>query len=149
MRRYAVRLALVLTLTLPGCASWIQQFKDNPVLALQTNVQYISTALSLARGAVAVYSAASGDTDIVTRFEQVAGNVDRGLVVAQDGLRLAAHAGRTPDMTALLRDATTAMRDVHAFLEGLPTPPGRAPTPMMVEALRATAQAAGISGSGS
>ena len=83
------------------------------------------------------------------RFEQVAGNVDRGLVVAQDGLRLAAHAGRTPDMTALLRDATTAMRDVHAFLEGLPTPPGRAPTPMMVEALRATAQAAGISGSGS
>lgn len=151
MRRYAVRLALVVLLTLNvGCSStWAQQFRDNPILALQNNVQYLSTALSLARGAVAVYSAASGDASAVSRFESVAGNVSQGIVVAQDGLRLAANVGSRPDVPALLRDATTAMRDVHAFLEGLPSQPGRAPDPIMRDALQATARAAGLSASGS
>ena len=151
MRRYAVRLALLILLTLNvGCSStWAQQFRDNPVLALQNNVQYLSTALSLARGAVAVYSAASGDASALSRFESVAGNVSQGIVVAQDGLRLAANVGSRPDVPALLRDATTAMRDVHAFLEGLPSQPGRAPDPIMRDALAATAQAAGLSASGS
>lgn len=151
MRRYAVRLALLALLALnTGCAtSWAREFRDNPVLALEHNVQYLSTALSIARGAVTLYASASGDASAVPRFESVAGNVSRGIVVAQDGLRLAADAGTRPNVTALLSGATSAMRDVHAFLEGLPSQPGRAPDPIMRDALQATARAAGLSASGS
>lgn len=134
---------LVLALSTSGCAAWFEQLRTNPVAGISTGVSYIQTALSLARGAFEVWATTSGAPDIEitrARFNEIAGSVDRGLIAAQDGLRLAAHAGGpAPDLNALLRDAQQAIGSINAFLAGLPgNGPGRASHPSMRAALEAT-----------
>lgn len=128
-----------------GCA-WYARLREDPIAALAEGGAYIRTALSMAKSAFDIYAATSGDANIEqtrARFNDVAGSVDRGLLVAQDGLRIAASArGPAPDMTALLRDAQQAILHVHEFLGGLPgNAPGRAVRPEMREALLATERA--------
>jgi len=101
----------------------------------------------MARGAFEIYAATSGDPNISTvrtTFNEVAGSVDRGLLVAYDGLRVAARVRNgNPDVTELLRDAQQGIGHVHEFLAGLPgAGPGRAVAPSMRDALAATAAAA-------
>jgi hypothetical protein len=115
---YAVFLALLLTLT--GCASWIDNFRRDPVATLSTTVNYINTALGIARVAVNEYTAIAGNSSAATTFTELANNVEHGLVVAQDGLRLAADTGSSPNVPALLSDAQQAMAHVHEFLAGRP-----------------------------
>lgn len=120
MRRWIVLLALLFNLT--GCA-WAQRFKDDPIAALQDGVGYIRTALSLASSAFELWASANPDTAVEarTQFQMISANIDRGLIVAQDGLRLAASAsGSPPDANVLLRDAQTAVGSLHRFLVGLP-----------------------------
>jgi len=136
-----------LVLSTSGCAAWFEQLRTNPIAGLSTGVSYIQTALQLARGAFEIWATTSGAPDVETtrvRFNEVASNVDRGLLVAQDGLRLASHAGGpAPDMNALLRDAQQAIGSLNAFLAGLPgNGPGRASHPSMRDALAATEAAA-------
>lgn len=138
-------LALFLCFSLSGCAGWVAEFRANPVAGLQSGVSYIQTALSLARGAFEIWAATAGESASETRlrFNEVAAQVDRGLLVAQDGLRVAAHAGgSTPDMNALLRDAQAAIGSLNSFLSGLPGHgPGGSNNPTMREAIQATEQA--------
>lgn len=144
MRRFLYAVLLIASLTSVGCASWINDLRSNPIAALTTAVNYFQTAITLARGAVGVYATAAGDTNVASRFEQLASNVENGLVVAQDGLRVAADAGTTPDVSALLTDAKQSMAHVHEFLAGLSTTSHAASSSQMRSALHATAQAAGI-----
>lgn len=147
MRQFRfLALLLLLSLGSSGCA-WYQRFKADPIAALAEGGQYISTALNMARGAFDIYAATSNDPNIATTrasFNAVAGSVDRGLLVAHDGLRIAATVrGGAPDVTALLRDAQQGIQHVHEFLSGLPgVGAGRAVAPSMREALLATAAAA-------
>lgn len=138
--------ALLAALTMSGCnAAWFQALRSNIVVAAQDGVSYIRTALSMARGAFEVWAATDpeGTAAIRARFNELTAQVDRGLIVAQDGLRLAAHiGGPAPDLNELLREAQQAIGSIHAFLAGLPgNGPGRASSPTMREALEATAQA--------
>jgi len=119
-KRWIVLLTLVFSLS--GCA-WAQRFKDDPIGALQEGVGYIRTALSLASTAFELWASANPETssDARTQFHMISSNVDRGLIVAQDSLRLAASASEpAPDVDRLLRDAQTAMGALHQFLSGLP-----------------------------
>jgi hypothetical protein len=136
-------LLFVLILSTSGCAAWFEQLRTNPVSMLSTGVGYIQTAMTLARGAFEIWATSSDSPDVAVtraRFNEIANSVDRALLVAQDGLRLAAHAGGSaPDIAALLRDAQQAIGSVHAFLAGLPgNGPGRASHPSMRDALVAT-----------
>ena len=150
MRRYAVLfLALLALAGTPGCnTAFARQFRSDPLAAVIDAVSYSRTALSIARGAVAVYAAVSGDSSVVGTFEQLAGQVDRGLLVAQDGARVASEAGHGASVDALMSDAKTAMVHVNAFLNGLPTPAGGAAIPQLRDARQATARAAGLPASG-
>lgn len=127
MRRRFALMTLVLALNVSGCA-WAQRFQEDPIAALQEGVGYVRTALSLATSAFEMWATANPETsaDARTQFHMISSNVDRGLIVAQDGLRLAASAsGPAPDINVLLRDAQTAMGSLHQFLVGLPS--GTAP----------------------
>lgn len=142
---HVIMFAVILSTS--GCAAWFEQLRTNPIAGLSTGVSYIQTALSLARGAFEIWATTSGAPDVEvtrTRFNEIASNVDRGLLVAQDGLRLASHAGGpAPDMNVLLRDAQQAIGSINAFLAGLPgNGPGRASHPSMRDALAATEAAA-------
>ena len=143
MRRLIV-LALM-CLSLSGCAGWIERFKKDPVAALQDGVGFIRTAASMASAAFEVWASTNQDmaANVRPQFHQVIGDVNRGLLVAQDGLRLAAQTrSDAPDVSALLRDAQTAMQHLHEFLGNLPgNGPGRAADPLMRDALQATQRA--------
>ena len=139
MKRYAVLLALTLTLALPGCASWAQRYRDTPVAAFTQDVAYMNLALGIARTAVAQ----AGTPADMERFEHIAGQVQRGLATAVDGVRIGANLGQPqPNYTQLLGDARSAMGNLNAFIQGFSTEPGRAADPMLREAVRATARAA-------
>lgn len=145
MRLRRVMCVVVLSLSLSGCA-WFQRLKDDPIAALQEGLGYMNTALGLARTAFEVWAATNPELAVGVRhqFTEVTGTVQRGMMVAQDGLRLAANArGPSPDVPTLLRDSQTAMRSVHDFLANLPgNGPGRASHPSMRDALLATERAA-------
>lgn len=138
-----LRIALLaLILSSSGCA-WFQRFKDDPIAAFQDTVGYIRTALSLAQTGFELWAAANPEAaaNVRPQFVQIVGQVDRGLLIAQDGLRLAATArGPSPDVAVLLRDAQTAMGHLHEFLANLPTStrPGAPPNETMRAALQAT-----------
>jgi hypothetical protein len=143
MRRFVFILTIALSLS--GCA-WFQKLKDDPIAAMQDGVGYIRTAVSLASTAFELWATANPDTaaDARSQFQAIVGSVDRGLITAQDGLRLAANArGPAPDVSALLRDAQTAMASLHQFLANLPgrTRPGATPNESMRAALEATERA--------
>lgn len=141
MKRYAVRLVatLTLTLSLSGCASWAQRYRDTPVAAFTQDVAYMNLALGIARTAVAQ----AGTPADMEQFDHIAGQVQRSLAVAVDGVRIAANAGSAqPNYTQLLGDARSAMGNLNAFIQGFSTGPGRAADPMLREAARATARAA-------
>ena len=124
--RFAL-LVLVFSLNTTGCA-WAQRFRDDPIAALQEGVGYIRTALSLATSAFEMWASSNPEAsaDARSQFHMIAGNVDRGLIVAQDGLRLAAStSGPAPDINVLLRDAQTAIGSLSRFLAELPS--GNAP----------------------
>lgn len=143
-RRWFLVFLFVFSLS-SGCASWLTRFRENPVAVLTETVSYFHTALNLARGAVSAVASVMGDATINSRFETIASSVERGLSVAQDGLRIAADAGGDPpDVERLMEDARQAMRHVYEFISGLSTGPGRAADPLMRDALRMTARAAGI-----
>lgn len=143
MKKALLVLLVVLAASSQGCTPWFEQLKSNPVAGLSTGVGYIQTALSLARGAFEIWATSSGGADVEmtrARFNEVANNVDRGLLAAHDGLRLASHVrGPAPSMNVLLRDAQQAIGSVHTFLVGLPgNGPGRAAHPSMRDAILAT-----------
>lgn len=146
MKKQVFGLVLVLVLGVfgGGCAWW-SQLKSDPVTALSEGTNYIRTGLSLARVAFDIWAAADPNGAAAPRntFNTIVGNVERGLQVAQSGLRTAAVArGPAPDTEALLREAQTAMRDLNAFLSGLPSRgDGRAVDPTMRAALQATLEA--------
>lgn len=146
MRRYAVLSLVLLSLFgTPGCnTAFARQFRADPLAAVLDKIAQSRTALSLARGAVVVYSAISGDSSLASRFEQVAAQVDRGLLVAQSGARLASQVGRGADVDALMSAAREGMVHVNEFLNGLSTPAGGAAIPQLRDARRATAEAAGL-----
>lgn len=138
-------LVLTLSLSLSGCA-WAQRFQEDPIAALQEGVGYVRTALSLAATAFELWATANPDTsaDARTQFHMISNSVDRGLIVAQDGLRLAASASEpAPDINVLLRDAQTAMGSLHQFLASLPngTSPRAGASGPMQAALTATERA--------
>ena len=141
MKRYAVRILVILTLAFStsSCASWAQRYKDTPVAAFTQDVAYMNLALGIARTAVAQ----AGTPADLEQFNHIAGQVQRGLAVAVDGVRIGANAGRAePNYTQLLGDARSAMGNLNAFIQGFSTQPGRAADPMLREAARATARAA-------
>jgi hypothetical protein len=143
MKKLLYGVLFVLVVSTSGCAAWFEQLRTNPVAGILTSVNYIQTALSLARSAFEIWATTSGAPDVEltrARFNALVTNVDRALFVVQDGLRLAAHAGSpAPDVRTVLRDAQQAIGTVHAFLAGLPgNGPGRASHPSMRDALDAT-----------
>lgn len=139
MNRLITVLVLSLSLLLPGCASWAQRYRDTPVAAFTQDVAYMNLAVGVARAAVA----STGDTDAMRQFDQIAGQVQRGLALATDGVRIAANAGSSqPDYVALLRDSKSAMGSLNEFIRGFTTGPGQAANPMMREAALMTARAA-------
>ena len=136
---------VILSLSLSGCA-WFQKLHDDPIAAMQDGVGYIRTAASLASTAFELWATANPDAaaNVRPQFQQIMGEVDRGLLVAQDGLRLAANArGPAPDISVLLRDAQTAMGHLHEFLANLPSSsrPNATPSQAMRSALVATERA--------
>lgn len=134
-------LCLALTLPLSGCASWAQSYRDSPATAFARDVTLMNAALGVARSAVA----ATGDADALRQYEHIAGQVQLGLATAVDGVRIGENAASgNVDYGRLLGDARSGMRNLNAFIEGFSTPPGRAATPLMREASRLTARAAGI-----
>lgn len=145
-RRMAVGLVLLTLATGPGCfAAWWQQLKDNPVGALQNGVGVLQTALGLAQAGFEIWAAANGDGASAWRvqFNHLVGNVERGIMVANSGLRVAADLhGAAPDPGVLVHDAQAAMTDLNSFLAGLPGGDHGAAEPTMLAALRATDDAA-------
>jgi len=146
MRKVLTSVLLVLFLSTTSSCAWYQRLRNDPVMALQEGVGYIGTALNMARSAFEIYASTSGDENVGAtraRFNEVTGSVDRGLMVAQSGLRVAAATrSESPDVTVLLVEAQTAIRAVHDFLVGLPgNGPGRAANPLMAEAIAATERA--------
>jgi hypothetical protein len=142
---HALFLLFILATSTSGCASWVEQWKRDPIAALNSNLQYLQTALGLARGAFDVLAAASPEVAAARpQFEAITTDVNRGLLVAQDGVRVAADAHASPpDSGALLHDAQTAMGHLHDFIQGVAAGvPGRAPDPVVADALRATERAA-------
>lgn len=139
MNRLITIVVLSFSLLLPGCASWAQRYRDTPVAAFTQDVAYMNLAVGVARAAVA----STGDTDAMRQFDQIAGQVQRGLALATDGVRIAANAGSSqPDYVALLRDSKSAMGSLNEFIRGFTTGPGQAANPMMREAALMTARAA-------
>jgi hypothetical protein len=139
MNRLITIVVLSFSLLLPGCASWAQRYRDTPVAAFTQDVAYMNLAVGVARAAVA----STGDTDAMRQFDQIAGQVQRGLALATDGVRIAANAGSSqPDYGALLRDSKSAMGSLNEFIRGFTTGPGQAANPMMREAALMTARAA-------
>lgn len=146
MRRLMTAFLLMFALTSLGGCAWWQKLQSDPVAAMQDATSYIRTAAGIARSAFEVWASASGDqgTAVRPQFNQIMGSVDQGLVVAQDGLRIAATArGPSPDVNALLTQAQTAVGSLTAFLSGLPINggPGRAADPLMRDAIQATQRA--------
>src|SRR6267142_4090514 len=113
-------LLAVLAFSSSSCAAWIQELKTNPVLALQEAETYIASALSLATSAFNAFAATNPsavDLNTQAEFNRIASGVSQGLVLANDGLRIAQHAGGpAPDVNALLGDARTSMGDLATFL---------------------------------
>lgn len=139
MNRLITIVVLSFSLLLPGCASWAQRYRDTPVAAFTQDVAYMNLAVGVARAAVA----STGDADAMRQFDQIAGQVQRGLALATDGVRIAANAGSSqPDYVALLRDSKSAMGSLNEFIRGFTTGPGQAANPMMREAALMTARAA-------
>lgn len=139
MNRLITIVVLSFSLLLPGCASWAQRYRDTPVAAFTQDVAYMNLAVGVARAAVA----STGDADAMRQFDQIAGQVQRGLALATDGVRIAANAGSgQPDYVALLRDSKSAMGSLNEFIRGFTTGPGQAANPMMREAALMTARAA-------
>lgn len=145
MKNHIRMLLVVLCLSMTGCGGWIQQLKDNPVAALQQGQSYITTALGLAQTAFNAFVQTTGvvSPQELATFNRLVGDTQRGLVVANDGLRIAAHlkAG-APDVNALLADSRQAMGNIAAFLSGLRQPTGQAADPLMREAIAAAQHAA-------
>lgn len=145
MRRTIRLFFLISLLSLNSCAAWFKELRDNPVLALNSGLSYISTALSIARGAFEIWAVADpGNANLLrSQFTQITNDVDRGLLVAQDGLRIASHlGGPTPNANILLQDAQHSMGTLNNFLSGLPgNGTSSAINPSMREALDATRKA--------
>lgn len=138
MNRLITILVLSLSLLLPGCASWAQRYRDTPVAAFTQDVAYMNLAIGVARAAVA----GTGDANAIQQFDQIASQVQRGLAVATDGVRIAANAGSSePDYVALLRDSKSAMGSLNEFIRGFTTGPGQAASPLMREAAQMTERA--------
>lgn len=139
MNRLITIVVLSFSLLLPGCASWAQRYRDTPVAAFTQDVAYMNLAVGVARAAVA----STGDADAMRQFDQIAGQVQRGLALATDGVRIAANAGSSqPDYVTLLRDSKSAMGSLNEFIRGFTTGPGQAANPIMREAALMTARAA-------
>ncbi len=138
MNRLITILVLSFSLLLPGCASWAQRYRDTPVAAFTQDVAYMNLAIGVARAAVG----STGDANAIQQFDQIASQVQRGLAVATDGVRIAANAGsREPDYVALLRDSKSAMGSLNEFIRGFTTGPGQAASPLMREAVQMTERA--------
>lgn len=144
-----VAMVAALSLSTSGCAAtrdWWASFKADPVAGVSDVTSYIRTALGLARTGFEIYAAAAGPSsaEARTRFETIAGTVERGVLVAQDGLRLAANLRQAePNVDTLTSDARSAMLNLHAFLQGLPgVSTGQASNPTLREAIAATQAAA-------
>jgi hypothetical protein len=139
MRRYLIVFVMLSSLGTTGCASWIKQWKDNPVLALQTNLTYVQSALQAAMMAFNTWGAANPDSVAGFRdqFNEIVGRAQQGVTVAMDGARIAAVAGRSspPDVDALLVESRNALGDIAVLFQRLPTQPGRAPDPSMARAM--------------
>lgn len=140
-----VILVVMVVLGSTGCTAWWNALKADPITGISESTNYIRTGLSLARVAFDIWAAAdpNGAAGPRNTFNNIVGNVERGLAVAQSGLRTAAAARQpTPDPEVLMREAQNAMRDLNAFLSGLPSHgDGRAVDPNMRAAIQATAEA--------
>lgn len=109
-------------------------------MAITDAVGYIRSALSLASGAFEIWASANPDQAVAarTQFNNIVNEVNSGLLVAQDGLHIAADASQpTIDDTALLRDSRSAMGNLSTFLSGLRNFNGRtsAANPIMQRAV--------------
>jgi len=137
-------LLLILLVFSCGCDTWIQRYRTDPWVALTDDVGTIQTALGMASSAVSAWAAAnpgSGASETLTRFAELSGHVQQGLGVAQAGIRLAANAGRDPNVVTLLQDSRTAIGEISSFLSGLGLGPGHAVAPLMQNAIQATREA--------
>jgi hypothetical protein len=124
------KLVLVLSLFAAlntGCATWRAEFRRDPVAAMLEGVNYIQTALNLAKAAFESYAIAAGNVPAATvaTFNALVTDAARGLQTANDGLRLAQQVGQPdPDPAALLYQARSTMGDIASFLAGLQAPHG-------------------------
>ena len=122
-RLFPLFLVVMLACSNVGCASWIKQWQDNPVLALQTNISYVQTALQAAVMAFGIWSTANPDSVASFRdqFNEITGRVQQGITVALDGCHIAAVAsGPAPDPDQLLTQARGALGDIAALFQHLP-----------------------------
>lgn len=148
MKSRWLALCLALSLSTAGCAAFWQFIRSNPFGAVLEGVGYLQNATGLAELAFNAWAAANPDTsaDARARFNEILGNVRRGISLAQSGMRVAAEARRdnvNPD--ALMREARDAVSSLTQFLQGLPQPPGRGAGPrgsLMSQAIEQCQQAA-------
>lgn len=140
----AFLVVLMFTLTTPSCAWW-QKLMNDPSAALQEGTSYFRTALGLARSAFDIWAAGNPEqaNNVRPQFNRVVGDVEQGLMFAQQTFRTSAQTRQpAPDSNELLHSAQESMGRVHDLLSGLPGPePGRAVDSSMREALNATQRA--------
>jgi hypothetical protein len=150
MKKLLTILTFVFAMSSTSCAGWIAQFKDNPVLVLQTDLMYINTAVTLAQGAFGIFAAAdpADAANVQVQFNAIIARIHQAEAVAEDALNAAAAAGGpTPNPSALLVDAKAAVTDLESLLSSLPTSSSAAaaaalPSPEMQAAIAALEKAA-------
>lgn len=147
MKARLLILGLVLSLSSSGCAALWSFIRSNPFGAVMEGVSYLQNATGLAELAFNAWAAANPDTsaDARARFNEILGNVRRGISLAQSGMRVAAEARRDNiDPNTLMHEAQDAVSSLTQFLQGLPRPPGRTAGPqgsLMSQAIEQCQQA--------
>jgi hypothetical protein len=122
-----------------AASQWWERFKSDPIAGVQDGTNLFRGAVNAARVAFNLYALVNPTSAEQARgsFEGILGNVERGVTVAQSGLRVLAEARRDEvDTDALFTEARTAATSLRDFLRNLPgSGAGGAAGPSMAEAI--------------
>ncbi len=134
-----VVLVSVFNLNCTAASQWWARFKADPIAGVADGTSVFRGAINAARVAFNLYAMVNptGAEQARGSFEGILGNVERGVTVAQSGLRVLAEARRdTVDTDALFTEARTAAGSLRDFLRNLPgAGAGGAAGPSMAEAI--------------
>ena len=124
-KKFAVVAIVLMSIGLVGCASWIQQFKNNPVQMSEEIISAIETVVQIATGLfgqIEPQLPVAQQEPAKIKFGQAVVVVENLKATLQQLVNTAIATNTTPpDLTGVIAQADTALQDIQTLVASFQT----------------------------